>query len=340
MNTFGTYFRVTTFGESHGPAIGCVVDGMPAGMVLDTEAIARALDRRRTGRPGTSQRRETDEFEILSGIYQGRTLGTPVAVIVRNTDARPEDYAPAAEAFRPNHADYTWHARYGFTDPRGGGRASARETVGRVIAGAMAAQVLRQRGITIEASVVEIGGIPAADTDTIEKTIAAARSEGDTVGGIAALSIKGMPAGIGSPVADKLSAALAAAMMSIPAVKGVEIGDGFGSASARGSRQIDEFYIADDGRVRTRTNHSGGIQGGISNGEEITLRVAFKPIATLPGRTLPTVDRHGRPTTICMGGRHDSCVLPRALAVVEAMAAITILDALLSPNPLPLTPNP
>ncbi len=327
MNTFGHNFRVTTFGESHGPAVGCVVDGMPAGIELDTDAIRRALDRRRTGRAGTSQRAEADEYEILSGIYQGRTLGTPIAVVVRNTDARSADYAEVATAYRPNHADYTWQARYGFTDSRGGGRASARETVGRVIAGAMAAQVLAAKGISVEAHVAELGGVPVADPAKADEIIAAARAEGDTVGGIANLVIKGVPAGIGTPVASKLSAALAAAMMSIPAVKGVEIGDGFTAAASRGSEQIDEFYADKDGRIRTRANHSGGIQGGISNGEDITMRIAFKPIATLPGHTVATVDRNGQPATICMRGRHDSSALPRALPVVEAMAAITLLDA-------------
>lgn len=332
MNTFGRNFRVTTFGESHGPAVGCVVDGMPAGFELDIEAMRRALDRRRTGRPGTSQRHEADEFEILSGIYQGRTLGTPIAVIVRNTDARGNDYAEVAAAYRPNHADYTWQARYGFTDPRGGGRASARETVGRVIAGAMASQVLATKGISMESEVVKLGGVKIGNNSQIDEIIAAARADGDTVGGIAALTIKGVPAGIGTPVASKLSAALAAAMMSIPAVKGVEIGDGFAAAAARGSEQVDEFYADTDGRIRTRANHSGGIQGGISNGENITMRIAFKPIATLPGHTLATVDRDGQTGTICVRGRHDSSALPRALPVVEAMAAITLLDAMICNN--------
>lgn len=329
MNTFGRNFRVTTFGESHGPAIGCVVDGMPAGIELDTDAIRRALDRRRTGAPGTSQRREADEFEILSGVWQGRTLGTPIAVIVRNTDARSADYAAVEAAYRPNHADYTWQARFGFTDPRGGGRASARETVGRVIAGAMAAQVLESRGIHIASAVLEVGGVPVASPEEVMPIIEKARAEGDTVGAVIGLIVSGVPAGTGNPVAGKLSAALAAAMMSIPAAKGVEIGDGFRGAAMRGSEQVDEFYVDDCGAVRTRTNHSGGIQGGISNGEDITMRVAFKPIATLPGRTLATVSRDGKPATIRVSGRHDSCVAPRVLPVVEAMAAITILDFLL-----------
>ena len=329
MNTIGTLFRFTDFGESHGPAVGGVVDGMPAGITLDFDAIDREMARRRPGRGvGATARKEEDKVRFLSGIYEGRTLGTPIAFIIENTDARSSDYGVLEHAFRPGHADYTYFAKYGIRDHRGGGRASARETAARVVAGALAKQVLALHGITVEAYPERIGSVEirnAADAQLAEDEMRRARADRDTLGGIVGCTVKGVPAGLGEPIFGKLQAMLAAAMMSINAAKGFEYGEGFAAASMRGSEQVDEFYN-DGQRVRTRSNHSGGIQGGISNGENITFRVAFKPIATMP-RPLNTVTDTGEATTIEVGGRHDVCVVPRAVPVVEAMAAMTILDA-------------
>ena len=316
MNTIGKILTLTTFGESHGPAMGGVLDGVPAGVDIDLEALQRFVDRRRPGQTvGASSRGEQDRVEVLSGIWQGKTLGTPIGFIVRNTDARSEDYEPLARCFRPNHADYTWQVKYGIRDPRGGGRASARETVARVVAGGIAMQVLGRLGITIEAVA------RAADAATLQRVMA----DGDTLGGIIECVLHGVPAGLGEPVYGKLHARLAAAMMSIPSVHGFEYGDGFEMAAKRGSEVMDSFEKRADGSIGTVTNHSGGIQGGISNGEDIVMRVAFKPVPTLM-RDIPTVDLDGNPVTLPPRGRHDVCVVPRAVPVVEAMAALVILD--------------
>ena len=318
MNTIGKILTLTTFGESHGPAMGGVLDGMPAGVSIDLDELQRFVDRRRTGQsPGSSARDEQDRVEVLSGIYQGKTLGTPIGFIIRNTDARSADYEDIAECYRPNHADYTWEKKYGIRDPRGGGRASARETVARVVAGGIAIQALNSLGITIESHI--------EDEVALEQAIADASHEGDTLGGIIGCVVKGVPAGLGEPLFGKLHAQLAAAMMSIPSVHGFEYGDGFDMATKRGSEVIDLFEKRDNGTICTKTNHSGGIQGGISNGEDITMRVAFKPVPTLM-RDVPTLDREGNPVTLHPRGRHDTCVLKRALPIVESMAALVILD--------------
>lgn len=313
MNTIGKILALTTFGESHGPAMGGILDGMPAGVAVDLDELQRFVDRRRTGQSaGSSTRDERDRVEVLSGIWQGKTLGTPIGFVVRNTDARSTDYDEIARCYRPNHADFTWDAKYGLRDPRGGGRASARETVARVVAGGIAVQALQRLDITISASVDAQSCVtPPAD--------------GDTLGGIIECTVKGVPAGLGEPVFGKLHAQLAAAMMSIPSVHGFEYGDGFDMAGKRGSEVIDLFVKRPDGSIGTSTNHSGGIQGGISNGEDIVMRIAFKPVPTLM-QPVPTLDREGNPVLLHPRGRHDACVLPRALPIVESMAAIVILD--------------
>jgi chorismate synthase len=316
MNTLGKILTLTTFGESHGPAMGGVLDGMPAGVDIDLDALQRFVDRRRTGQTaGSSTRDEQDRVEVLSGIWQGKTLGTPIGFIVRNTDARSADYDDIARCYRPNHADFTWEKKYGLRDPRGGGRASARETVARVVAGGIAIQALNKLGITIEAAAYPL------DTAELQRAMA----EGDTLGGIIECTVKGVPAGLGEPLFGKLHAQLAAAMMSIPSVHGFEYGDGFELAAKRGSEVMDLFERRADGSIGTLTNHSGGIQGGISNGEDIVMRIAFKPVPTLM-REVPTVDRNGNPVTLQPRGRHDVCVVPRAVPIVEAMAALVILD--------------
>ena len=298
-------FHLTTFGESHGPAIGGVIEGCPAGIRIDRKLIADELARRATGKTSSeSQRREPDEVEFLSGLLDGVTLGTPIAFIVRNTDARPEDYQDLKAAFRPSHADYTYQCKYGIRDWRGGGRASARTMLPYVVAGAIAKQVLDQHGVKVNAEVLSIGG--ETDPTKIEALLAQCRSDGDTVGGIVHGSIIGLPSGLGEPLDDKFQACLAKAMFTIPAVKGFEYGDGFAMASMKGSEANDLMAVNDDGSVKFLTNHSGGIQGGITNGEEIFFNVAFKPIPSM-----------GR------GDRHDVCALPRAAVIVEAMAALT-----------------
>ena len=330
MNTIGKILTLTTFGESHGPAMGGVLDGMPAGVKIDLEALQRFVDRRRTGQTtGSSSRDEKDRVEVLSGIWQGETLGTPIGFVVRNTDARSDDYKELASVYRPNHADFTWQAKYGIRDPRGGGRASARETVARVVAGGIAIQALATLRITIEASISSLDhhsrdAKSCVSTDELERVIAA----GDTLGGIVSCTVKGVPAGLGEPVFGKLHAQLAAAMMSIPSVHGFEYGDGFAMATKRGSEVMDVFEKRPDGSIGTVTNHSGGIQGGISNGEDIVMRIAFKPVPTLM-RPIDTVDHDGNAVTLQPRGRHDVCVVPRALPIVEAMAALVILDAYL-----------
>lgn len=324
MNTIGKILTLTTFGESHGPAMGGVLDGMPAGVEIDLDELQRFADRRRTGQhTGSSTRDEKDRVEVLSGIWQGKTLGTPIGFVVRNADARSADYDEIARCYRPNHADYTWEAKYGIRDPRGGGRASARETVARVVAGGIALQTLGSVGISIESRIVQVG--PRFGVAEMEQAVIDAAKDGDTLGGIIACTVKGVPAGLGEPVFGKLHAQLAAAMMSIPSVHGFEYGDGFDMAAKRGSEVMDRFVKREDGTIGTVTNHSGGIQGGISNGEDIVMRIAFKPVPTLM-RDVPTIDRDGSPVTLHPRGRHDVCVLQRALPVVEAMAALVILD--------------
>ena len=324
MNTIGKILTLTTFGESHGPAMGGVIDGMPAGVEIDMEQLQRFVDRRRTGQSvGSSTRDEKDRVEVLSGIWQGKTLGTPIGFVIRNTDARSADYDEIARCYRPNHADFTWVTKYGLRDPRGGGRASARETVARVVAGGMAIQALGTLGITTMAHVVQVG--PRLDVADMDEAIQEAAKDGDTLGGIIECVIKGVPAGLGEPLFGKLHAQLAAAMMSIPSVHGFEYGDGFDMAAKKGSEVMDQFVKRDDGSISTLTNHSGGIQGGISNGEDIVMRIAFKPVPTLM-RPVPTIDLEGNPVTLQPRGRHDACVLQRALPIVEAMAALVILD--------------
>ena len=324
MNTIGKILTLTTFGESHGPAMGGVLDGMPAGVDIDLDRLQRFVDRRRTGQTaGSSARDEEDRVEVLSGIWQGKTLGSPIGFLVRNTDARSADYEDIARCYRPNHADYTWEAKYSLRDPRGGGRASARETVARVVAGGIAIQALATLGISVEAQIDFVG--PRLGVADMERALQEAASDGDTLGGIISCTVKGVPAGLGEPLFGKLHAQLAAAMMSIPSVHGFEYGDGFDMATKRGSEVMDLFVKRDDGSIGTATNHSGGIQGGISNGEDITMRIAFKPVPTLM-RPVPTIDNEGNPVTLQPSGRHDACVLPRALPIVEAMAALVILD--------------
>lgn len=300
-------WKFTSFGESHGVAVGGVIEGCPAGLKIDFQSIKDDLARRATGKTSSeSQRREPDEVEFLSGLLNGVTLGTPIAFMVRNTDARPEDYEDLKSSFRPSHADYTYQTKYGIRDWRGGGRASARTMLPYVVAGAVAKQLLKQQGIEIHAEVKSIGG--ETDPDKISELLERCRAEGDTVGGIVHGSITGLPAGLGEPLDDKFQACLAKAMFTIPAVKGFEYGDGFAIASMKGSEANDPMAVNEDGSVTFLSNHSGGIQGGITNGEEVFFNVAFKPIPTL-----------GR------GNRHDVCALPRAAVIVEAMAALTTM---------------
>ena len=351
MNTFGTLFRLTSFGESHGAGIGGVVDGMPAGIEVDVAFIQSELARRKPGQSNlTTARKEADEVELLSGIFEGRTTGTPIGFLVRNTNQHSQDYEEMRNVFRPSHADFTYEQKYGIRDHRGGGRSSARETISRVVAGALAKLALRQLGITVQAYTQQVGNIvlPGSyldyDLDKAEQNavrcpddkvaeqmsrlILEVKGEGDTIGGVIACVVKGCPAGLGEPVFGKLQAQLGAAMLSINAVKGFEYGLGFAGASGRGSEQNDVFEPDGKGGITTRTNNSGGIQGGISNGQDIYFRVAFKPVATLL-REQETVGKNGTPTKLTARGRHDACVLPRAVPVVEAMTAITILDAYL-----------
>jgi chorismate synthase len=347
-SSFGVLFRITSFGESHGPGLGVVVDGCPPRIPLDLADIQAELDRRRPGQSRlVSQRKEDDRVEILSGVLDGHTLGTPIALLIRNTDARGKDYEGIARAYRPSHADYTYDAKYGIRAVAGGGRASARETAGRVAAGAIAQRVLAAHGVAIIAWVDEVAGIAAAvDGEAVTRAevdqndircpdpataarmierVEAARKDGDSVGGCVRAIARGVPAGWGEPVFDKLDADVAKAMMSIPAVKAVEIGSGFAGTLSTGSAHNDAFYQRSDGRIGTRTNRSGGIQGGISNGEPITVRIGFKPTATIM-RPQDTVDPDGNPTVLEPKGRHDPCVLPRAVPIVEAMLALVLAD--------------
>lgn len=347
-NTFGHVFRVTTWGESHGGGVGVVVDGCPPRLRLSEADIQPELDRRRPGQSAiVSQRKESDRVEILSGVFQGRTLGTPICMWVRNEDARPEAYAEMATKFRPSHADYTYFAKYGIRNWQGGGRASARETVGRVAAGAIAKKLLRQRyGVEVLAYVEQVHRIKAhVDPERVKarqiesnlvrcpdptaaakmiRLIERMRKAGDSVGGILVGLARGVPPGWGEPVFDRLEADLAKAMLSLPATKGFEIGSGFSGVLLTGSQHNDPFRVR-GGRVRSVTNRSGGVQGGISNGELIYFRVAFKPTATIL-REQPTVDEQLRNTMLKARGRHDPCVLPRAVPVVEAMTALVLID--------------
>jgi chorismate synthase len=313
MNTIGHLFRLTTFGESHGTAIGGVIDGCPSQLKLDFDFIDAELNRRKTAQSSTaSQRKESDNIEWLSGLLDGVTLGTPIAFMVRNEDGKSEDYEAMKDIYRPSHADFTYEQKYGLRDWRGGGRASARTTLPIVVAGAIAKQILKEKGIIISAEVTAMG-----DAEQAQK-------EGDTVGGIVECHISGVPAGLGEPMFNKFSAELAHAMFSLPAVKGFEIGDGFALAKMKGS-EANDTYINKDGHITTKTNHSGGIQGGITNGNDVCFRVAFKPI---PSITQPqqTVNSAGETCTIAIGGRHDVCALPRALVLVEALAAMVTFD--------------
>ena len=324
MNTFGKILTLTTFGESHGPAVGGVLDGMPAGVTIDLDELQCFVDRRRTGQTiGSSTRHEEDRVEVLSGICDDKTLGTPIGFIVRNIDARSVDYEQMSRCYRPNHADFTWQAKYGIRDSRGGGRASGRETVARVVAGGIAMQALASLGITMTSRVVQAGDV--TNEEKFDSAIIEAANKGDTLGGIISCTVKGVPSGLGEPLFGKLHAQLAAAMMSIPSVHGFEYGGGFDMAAKHGSEVMDLFERRPDGSIRTKTNYSGGIQGGISNGEDITMRIAFKPVPTLM-REVDTVDNEGNPITLQPRGRHDACVLLRALPIVEAMAALVIFD--------------
>lgn len=339
-NTFGTRFRVTTFGESHGAAVGCVIDGMPAGIRLDFDEILRELARRRPGTNEiTSARKEDDEPEYLSGILDGVTLGTPIAIIFRNNDAKSADYSALEHVFRPGHADIAWQSKYGVRDARGGGRSSGRETVSRVIAGAFAKQLLRRSGITILAYPVRIAGIPVSHinleecarnelscpdcvvAEQMKSAILSAKRDGDSVGGIVECVVSGLSAGIGEPVFDKLDAMLAHAMLSIGAIKGIEFGSGFAAADMRGSENNDA--ILPNGEFAS--NNAGGILGGISNGDRIVFRCAVKPT---PSIAVPqqSVDDLGNKVTLSVPGRHDPCIVPRILPVIEAMTAIVLAD--------------
>lgn len=349
-STFGRMLRVTTFGESHGPALGAVVDGCPPGVPLAIDEIQAFLDLRRPDQPAGSGRREPDRVEILSGVFDGATLGTPIALLIRNEDADPAAYEALRHVYRPSHADFSTEARYGVRDWRGGGRASGRETAARVAAGAVARAVLVSLGGgEVVAWTAAIGGVEArVDADRVQRgaiysdplrcpdggasarmsrQLDQARADGDTVGGVVACVVREPAAGLGEPVFHKLDAELGGALLSIPACKGVEVGAGFAAAAGRGS-ELNDSFVAGGGHIVTATNHSGGIQGGIANGMPIVLRAAFKPVPTL-GRPQQTVDRDGRPATLEPGGRHDVCVAPRAVPVVEAMVALVIADQLL-----------
>ena len=322
MNTFGRNFRCTTFGESHGTALGVVIDGCPAGIPLCEEDIQPVLDRRRPGQSDlVSPRIEPDRVEILSGVFRDMTTGAPVALMIRNYDSNPRDYRELAEVFRPGHADITWQKKFGFRDYRGGGRSSGRETVARVAAGAVAVKVLRQAGIVISARILEIHGKTTAEE--MEHEIRAARDSGNSVGGIVEIVAKGCPAGIGDPVFGKLDAMIAGALMGIGAVKGVEIGEGFGAAALYGHENNDP--ITKNGFL---SNHAGGILGGISTGADIVARIAVKPTPSISREQL-TINASGEPRNISVQGRHDPCIVPRIIPVAESMLALVILDALL-----------
>lgn len=348
-NSFGQLFSITTAGESHGGALGVIVDGCPPGLALSEEDIQVELDRRRPGQSHlTTPRQEADTIRILSGVFEGFTTGTPILLLANNKDAHPQDYAAMKDLFRPSHADFTYEAKYGRRDWQGSGRASARETLARVAAGAIAQKYLREKaGIEIVSYVEQVGGVAAKidhdvvtradieknivrcpDEKTAKKMIALieqVKAEHDSIGGIIRGVIKNVPAGLGEPVFDKLQADLGKGMLSINAVKGFDFGAGFASVGLRGSEHNDPFYTDKNGRVRTKTNHAGGTIGGISTGENIYFRVAFKPVATI-GKEQDTVTKAGKTVKLSAAGRHDPCVLPRAVPIVDAMSALVIMD--------------
>lgn len=350
-NSFGEIFKITTFGESHGVALGVIIDGCPAGLNIDNSLIQSELDRRKPGQSNiVTQRKEADEFEILSGIFDGVTQGTPIGIIIRNEDQKSKDYEHIKDSFRPSHADFTYDAKYGSRDYRGGGRSSARETAVRVAAAAIAKQLLKHFGIEVSAYVSKVGNIAidksyteldlsktednivrcpdAATAERMIELIKEVKKDGDTIGGMVSCVIKGVPVGLGEPVFDKLHADLGKAMLSINAAKGFEYGSGFAGTELLGSQHNDAFYKDENNQIKTKTNHSGGVQGGISNGMDIYFNVAFKPVATIM-QAQDSVDKDGNDATVTGRGRHDPCVLPRAVPIVEAMAALVIADHLL-----------
>jgi chorismate synthase len=354
MNTLGTHFRITSFGESHGRGIGIVIDGCPAGYSIDLDQVQATLDRRKPGQSRiTTQRRESDSFEVISGIFEGQTTGHPIMLFIPNEDQKSKDYSHIRDQFRPSHADYTYQAKYGIRDYRGGGRSSARITAGWVAAGAIAMQILGKVRIhafvsqvghlklekdykTLDFGEIEKNAVRCPDPDMAEKMftlIDGVRKDGDTVGGVISCVIEGLPVGVGEPLFHKLHAQLGHAMLSINAVKGFEYGSGFAAASMRGSGHNDAIVKKGD-RIATLSNHSGGIQGGISNGEDVYFRVAFKPVATLM-QDQNSVDQQGNEVTVKGKGRHDPCVVPRAVPIVEALSACVLLDAMIAGN---LTP--
>lgn len=351
MNSFGHIYRLTTFGESHGPALGGIIDGMPAGIEIDLESLHKAMQRRRPGQSDiVTSRKEDDSVTLLSGVFNGVTTGTPIGFTIANTNQHSADYSDIEHTFRPSHADYTYQCKYGLRDYRGGGRSSARETAARIVGGELAMQVLRKKGISITAYTSQVGNIAIGKQYTeldfsqiesnavrcpdlvkahqMETLIRQVKSEGDTIGGIITCVIKGCPTGLGEPIFGKLQARLADAMLSINAAKGFDYGMGFDGVALRGSEAIDNFIASNSGAISTSSNNSGGIQGGISNGQDIYFRVAFKPVATLL-REVDTIDDNGKPTVLRAKGRHDPCVVPRAVPIVEAMAAMVILDYML-----------
>ncbi len=347
-NSFGELFRITTFGESHGKAVGVIIDGVKPNCYFSVDEIQRELDRRRPGQSNvTTARNEADKVEVLSGVFENKTLGTPICLLIRNTDQRSKDYEAIKNLFRPGHAAYTYLSKYGIHDYRGGGRSSARETAGRVAAGALAKQILKKNGIEIFAYTKQVGNVVAKEVDSneieknvvrcadkiaakkMEKKILRTKKEGDSIGGVVECVVKNCPVGLGEPVFDKLEAELAKAMLSIPATKGFEIGSGFAAAKMKGSEHNDEYYVEKkSGRVRTRTNSSGGIQGGISDGEDIIFRVAIKPASSIL-KEQKTISVDKKEATIKTEGRHDPCLCPRAVPVIESMAALVIADHLM-----------
>lgn len=349
-NSFGKLFKITTFGESHGLALGVIIEGCPAGLQIDEEKIRLEMQRRKPGQSKiTTQRKEEDEIQILSGVFEGKSTGTPIGIVIPNSDQKSKDYSHISDKFRPSHADFTYFEKYGIRDYRGGGRSSARETAARVAAGAIAKQLLATKGITVQAFVSQVGGLAleksyqeldlskaeenivrCPDPETAEQMIAlidSVRLERDTIGGVVTCVIKNTPVGIGEPVFDRLHAELGKAMLSINAVKGFEYGSGFEGVKMRGSQHNDSI-VNDGDKIHTLTNHSGGIQGGISNGEDIYFRVAFKPVATIM-QDQESVNESGETVTVSGKGRHDPCVVPRAVPIVEAMAALVITDYIL-----------
>lgn len=346
-NTFGNYFRITTWGESHGRALGVVVDGCPAGLEISEEEIQFELDRRRPGQSSiTTQRKEPDKIEILSGLFEGKTLGTPISMIVRNTDAISKSYEDIKDTYRPGHADYTYDQKYGYRDHRGGGRSSNRETVGRVAAAAIAKKLLSKHGVVTTGYVKQIGNIicEIVDFEEIEKNpvrcadpakvkpmiklIESVRKEGDSIGGIVEVVSRGVPAGLGDPVFHKLDADLAAGIMSIGGIRGFEVGLGFKVAELKGSEANDLMYKKEDGTLGFRTNNAGGILGGITNGEDIVVKIAIKPTSSI-SKIQNTIDKNGKPVELKVKGRHDPCLCPRAVPIMEAMVNLVLADHLL-----------